>query len=453
MKEKAIFVIKCIIVLLPVLVIMLYSQKHLMSFIDEEIPYYLWNKEQCSSRNKEDYDVLILGDSVANAAYMPEILSDRCINLSLGGTTPMENYYTLKDYLNNHKTPKSVYISFMDMHLKQSECFWLRTMCSHRYSMSENWEMLQAAKKFNDQSVYTDNALIDYISYELYMPNKYIVALLNGGLNQRYKINMESYNTIELHRGRYMRIGNKENASAVEFNRYQVRPLYDYYYKKLIQLCMDEGIKVHIVKLPLPDVDAFSDEYRQQVDEYYNGLKNQFKDITFDKYDTYECYCFADKYHMNTHGALKFSIDIKKKYPNEFDDNFSTRQINVINEGILNETYNGEVFRWLGACPVYELLVIDGAGDFETRLALEIEQNNLNIIDSNIKGKSSKIYYVRHDDGEGKLDDIPVTLNDVGYVISSGDNKEYNIREEDISGIKVFVIDGNTNTIICQKDY
>ena len=81
-------------------------------FTDQEVPYYLWNREITNTKQDKKYDVLILGDSVANAAYIPEVLSDHVINLALGGTTPVENYYTMQDWLKYNPAPKVCYISF-----------------------------------------------------------------------------------------------------------------------------------------------------------------------------------------------------------------------------------------------------------------------------------------------------------------------------------------------------
>ena len=108
--------------MIPMIATCLYARSNLMAFGDNELPYYLWNKDFCSTPHDSQYDVIILGDSVANSAYMPEILSDHTVNLSIGGTTPMEAYYILKEWLHHNKAPKTVYMSFMDFHLQHSVC-------------------------------------------------------------------------------------------------------------------------------------------------------------------------------------------------------------------------------------------------------------------------------------------------------------------------------------------
>ena len=112
MKQIVKLIIKCGCVMLPLLVVCMYIRSHPLAFMDNEAPHYLWNKIKTNTAGGQTYDVLILGDSAANAAYMPEALSGTTLNLALGGTTPVENYYTLQDWLAHNPAPKACYISF-----------------------------------------------------------------------------------------------------------------------------------------------------------------------------------------------------------------------------------------------------------------------------------------------------------------------------------------------------
>ena len=59
----------------PMLAIYAYTWFNPLGYMDEESPHYLWNKEKVNSEETCYYDTIILGDSMANAAYMPEVLS------------------------------------------------------------------------------------------------------------------------------------------------------------------------------------------------------------------------------------------------------------------------------------------------------------------------------------------------------------------------------------------
>lgn len=115
--------IKCICVIAPLIAVCIFARINLLCFADNEAPYYAWNKDICNTRQEKRYDVLVLGDSASNGAYVPEILSDSTLSLALGGTTAVENYYILKEYLANNEAPNVIYISFSDTHMMREDCF------------------------------------------------------------------------------------------------------------------------------------------------------------------------------------------------------------------------------------------------------------------------------------------------------------------------------------------
>lgn len=72
--------LKCLYVMMPLLLIWIYIWKNLFAYVDEEAHYYLWNKQKTHVMQDQYYDTIILGDSVVNAAYILEILSDLTVN-------------------------------------------------------------------------------------------------------------------------------------------------------------------------------------------------------------------------------------------------------------------------------------------------------------------------------------------------------------------------------------
>lgn len=307
-------------VILPVIFVYIYTWMNPLGYMDEEAPYYMWNKEQANTRQEKDYRVIILGDSTANASYAPEILSDDTINLSLGGTTPVENYYILDDWLAHNNAPDVCYISFMDHHLYEEDCFWRRIVYSHRFRIGQIVEILKAAKEYNEDSIICENYKTDFISYELRLPNKYITSLMNAGFNQRYAENIEAWKQNDLHRGRYIgrTIQEGDIPDGIVYDEFCVSPLFDDYLKKLINLCEDKDIQVRIVKIPLPGKEKYTQEYTEGFHSYYKAIKKSFPGITVDWFSAYEEDKFVDSSHMNSHGALKFSKELKMLYSEDF---------------------------------------------------------------------------------------------------------------------------------------
>ena len=335
--------------LLPFICIPLYSKYNMIDFIDEETPYYIWNRDFCTSQHESGYKTVFLGDSTANAAFIPEALSDSVVNLAMGGATPAECYYIMNDYLANNTAPSDVFISFYDNHLYESTNFWNRTMYSHRFTPLQNLRIIQNAKKYKDNTIFTDTCCLDYISYELYLPNKYITALTNAGFNQRRQANKDAYYLIGLRSGRYLtKQSTQEDTAPLECSEFTVSDLFDYYYRQLIDLCVTKGIRVHLIKLPLPSDTVFTENYIRQFNGYYNDLKKDYPSISVDWLrGDYDKSCFCDQIHMNSHGALRFNTELlKSHYPYAFEGKIGDAQKEAIRINIIDETSIDDIFLW-----------------------------------------------------------------------------------------------------------
>ena len=452
MNKKLKFILKCILVILPFIVVMLYTKFSFMAFADEEAPYYIWNKDKCAKKQETSYEVVILGDSCANAAYIPELMSDKTINLSLGGTTPMENYYTMKEFLSNNEAPRAVYISFADQHLYGDECFFTRIMYNHRYSVSDCYEMLMTAKEYNDAYVYKDNAIKDFIEYELYLPNKYITSLSKAWFFTRYADNKNSYDGIEAHQGRYIKRCNDEwFDEEVVYENFTVSPLLDYYYRELIRLCITNDINVHLVKLPLPNANIFSENYNNQWNEYYNNLKIEFPSVTVDRWDTYNSWNFADGQHMNTHGSMKFSTEIKGKYNDEFNDEFSLNNMFALDDNVLFENKLEKQFDWITHAPFFSMIVYDGRGDFEEFYEEEHEGNKLSLIKIATVKNNKNIYVVYNIDNP--CPDYNVNISDNISVDVNGKFYLQGWTPFELNGYSIAMMNNEEGRMIVKRNF
>ena len=128
MKNLLKLTAKCFLVCLPMIAVTVYLRWQPFNYMDGEAPYYIWNRDQARQGSETYYETIILGDSVANSAFLPEVLSDGTINMALGGMTPVESYYVLEEWMDSHPAPKACYIAYQDIHLQQDECFWPRFM-------------------------------------------------------------------------------------------------------------------------------------------------------------------------------------------------------------------------------------------------------------------------------------------------------------------------------------
>lgn len=360
-------IVKCVCVMMPFIVLGCRMEQNMLAFADGEIPFYIWNREKTNATQDKRYRVVILGDSTPNAAYVPEILSQDTINLSIPGSTPMESYYVLKDWLENNAAPDACYFSFVDSYFNSDSFFWTRAMYSHRFRIDQNLEMLQAAISYQEPSILTGHYWLDFISYQMYLPNKYMAAFMNASFNQRYQANIRAKEANELHGGRHMTVGTAEymTTDTAVIDEFHVSPFFDSYYKKLIELCIEYDITPRIVKLPLPDSNQFTDHYKESFDEYYEDLQKKYPSITVDWFPLYPMNLFADGAHMNSHGALRFSMELKELHPEDFSTTeMDENQIAAIDDSIRGENKIEWILKWIDGKD-YTVLFYDKRGEFK----------------------------------------------------------------------------------------
>ena len=113
------FLVKCILALIPFILLVGYTWLNPMGYMDEEYPSWKYVKDVEEGRvvpvNKMDAK-LILGDSRAMADIVTTDMGEDYVNLDMGGATSIEMYYTLRNYIRNNGAPKQVYIMFAPFH-------------------------------------------------------------------------------------------------------------------------------------------------------------------------------------------------------------------------------------------------------------------------------------------------------------------------------------------------
>ncbi|MBQ8067978.1 MAG: hypothetical protein IJ201_06505 [Solobacterium sp.] len=312
-----------LIVLLPVVFLCLYIRYFPMNYGDDELSYYRWNKDITNSPDTPYYSTLILGDSSANAAYLPELLSEGTINLSLGGTTPIENYYVLENWLAAHEAPKHIFLSFMDYHLLYDNMFYERTVYSHLLTPAQEKAIVKDAFTIGEDYIAVEDAWLQLFEYDHCFPNRYMPSLLNAGFTERRDVNNENYASIALHRGAY--IGMTTDRYSVTkptvYEEFKVNEIFDVYYRRLLDLTKKHGIQVTIVSLPKPENAVYTDIYRERRDGYYKGLAHDYDNVQYHTGpDHFSGAYFHDWEHFNLYGAAHWSQLMKRSYPAAFPD-------------------------------------------------------------------------------------------------------------------------------------
>ncbi len=310
---------KSLLVLLPFFLLALYLKFCPLFYGDDELPYYVWTK----GLKKQDFEVVILGDSSANAAFLPNLLGENVVNLSLGGTTPIENYYVFQNYLKKNAKPKVCYISYNDKHLFECDCLYTRVFYSHILTFAQGVDLFREAHRHNEGAVLVEGWLHKWLSSYFYSPEIYLPAILASSFGDRLVKNKSLYRYDDMHFGSYQSRSRDENwiLEPESFDSFGMAELFAFYYERLLSLCSEEGIQVRLVKLPMNQPLTYTRQYEDDYKTFYAGIQDRFPAVTaiwlkdgFDQHD------FFDREHLNLNGAIRFSKMLRERYPSDFSD-------------------------------------------------------------------------------------------------------------------------------------
>lgn len=324
MRKFIIFSAKCILAASPIIAIILYTALCPFSYMDNEFPAWKYKKELQSGQVRyENTDTLILGDSGAMSALIPEKVCDDAVNLAAGGATSIEMYYFLKNYLNNNEAPENIVIMFSPFHYSAIDNFDTRTVYFRALSVKDAIELYREAGKLCAESVYRKGAVGDELAARLYLPTKYLPALYNARFITRYDENRTLYERIADSRG-HGYFGTAESCSDLNYEaKYTQMPesgdaaLLAMYMDKLLDECERTGGRVILLQPAMNEesFDALDDNYVTEYTSYIEALGDRHPAVEVETHiRRYQDDCFGDAMHLNEKGAARFSEEISEYF-------------------------------------------------------------------------------------------------------------------------------------------
>ena len=449
--------LKCALVSLPIWGLSIYLATATKQYSNEEVAYLTWNREQTSKKQDKYYSVIAIGDSACNACYMPEVMSDSMINLSVLGISPVEGYYILEDYLYNNEAPTDVFMTYNDTHFHYMELFWDEVVASHRFDLVTNFKIIKDAGSEVTEGRGTVGSIADLVAYETYFPSKYMASFMNSWEEDRASINESAYSKISLHKGRYTCVGNEEFITGRfrDYDGFYAKDIYVDYLDKAIKLCQDRGINVHLIKAPLPDNSNMSEEYINQINDFYGSFVDRYDNVTYDwPVQMYSGADFWDEVHLNNDGAYKFSCLIRNHFPEVFGDiDYTASMMDAIDDTIAMEIEAEDIFGYTKDRD-YTLLLYDGRDCIDDCRGSLASVNNMKIYPMDDQGLpdnyESLMYYCYSD--AAHVPDIEVTANDMGAYVSVDGGEQSMWQFHERAGIVAVVIDNVNKRIVTVKN-
>ncbi|MFK5937224.1 MAG: hypothetical protein QM497_02400 [Sulfurimonas sp.] len=243
-----------------------------MYYMDAEYPMWLEVKQIVNTKTDSKVDLIVLGDSRAKAGFIPNQLPIKSINLSLGGATPIEGYYTLKKYLENNPAPKKLVLSYTAIHLGNKTYYWSRTAPFGFLSDNEYQEVEALADKFKEEPIMKVGR--SYIDFKF--PKAYGSSFKNGIIGRRWQENKIVFLECLLAHGHHY-FGTAQFSNALNNESKKMRfvssALHNYYLQRLLKLANMKHIELYFYIMPYNEA-SFKHTNKQYINDYANNIKN-----------------------------------------------------------------------------------------------------------------------------------------------------------------------------------
>ena len=318
-----------IILSLPLIILCVWCAHFPMSYL--AIEYAMWAEERdythtapAENTALSSPEILIMGDSRAKSSFMPAILSedsDRQIyNIAIGGTTSVEMYYALSNYLKHHDAPEEVILTFAPYHFCTMDN-WQQTLYYNYLTLPELFEVERRVSDIGgDETTRYSGWFADIISFKLRLPNKYLDAVYTAHFTGNYSSNMEKYHSVQKDMG-YTEFGtdpgNDRPNYETHHKNFDYSPLVLDYYDRLLSLCRDNNIHVSIIQAPINEASSplISDDFINGYNSFLSSVKERYPEFTVETdIPVYDNKYFGDNNHLNRSGAEKFSTEFRDKY-------------------------------------------------------------------------------------------------------------------------------------------
>lgn len=319
---------KTLVVLIPVILVWIYLAAFPVYYMDGEYSYFTQVKDyRLGETDLAKSRILILGDSRAKSALIPEEISDSCISLAEGGSTSVEAYFTLKDYIEHMGAPEKVLLSVSSYHFTSFDGFWTRSVYFDFLSWKQASEVLKTAQDFDEAPALKEaggDGLLTLFEYKIKSPTKYMSPVINSFGENRKEINENAYREMLDSKGFKSFVSWWPTSAEHDMERFELLQTLDYYYRKTIDLCVENGIEVYSVNTPLiaetfEEAKKISDPFSAYFEELkYDYPESEFPGVHIDTdFQSYENQYFDDADHLNPLGAKKFTAWFCDTYLNK----------------------------------------------------------------------------------------------------------------------------------------
>ncbi len=284
---------------------------------DASYSYWQYTRKNSAENKPQSIDVMILGDSRAQAAINPlQFHQAEVFNYALGGATPVVGYYTLKHFLEKNRSPKKILLSYSVSVLSTSgeRIVYRKRMLPYFYiSFSEHRQVYRYM--LNENSLFYDVRSFSYYIKQI-NPFVYMKNISLDKLRHNKATNNSVKDYVGQHRG-HLLFGQNLSSAALNFEAKNKKPIEIskvnwIYLEKLVRLANENNTKIYWYSMPF--IQASCDVIKSK--NLQQGLTEKLKDYGVITLTTEQCLpnnYFGDANHVNKQGAFYVTKDVIEK--------------------------------------------------------------------------------------------------------------------------------------------
>lgn len=263
---------------------------------------------------------LFLGDSRLNTNVSVKQINDAW-SFAAGGSSPIEMYYALKNYLNIYNKPDTVFVSFSPRTFIEAYSFWGYAVRNDYLSAKQVNEVFANLTQFKEDTVLGNSPRIvfwlyklDYIKYyqtDLYKNHVFLAKFKNEQIISHFQTEKGIWNYPNLKNGCA-----KLNYET-HLKSFKPSKLLQLYFVKILDLCKKENIHLIFDFMPMNE-----SSYNKLNKQFISGYKSDITKIAHkypkftisDTVYSYKDEYFGDESHLNAKGKKIFTEYILRKY-------------------------------------------------------------------------------------------------------------------------------------------
>jgi hypothetical protein len=265
-------------------------------------------------------EILVLGDSRAHAAVLPDELGASARSLAAAGATPIEAHSLFNRYLAHHAPPRLLVVSFTPIHLEFDELFWERTARWKLIPTSDALAVFRRAEAFADPILGRPDVrrlALRWLRLRANLPVDYAAELRASKLGTRRSRNLGVL--AELERASGQRFYGEADAASEPNNevgrtRFQPSPLLDFYLREILDVAAERGTSVVFAAMPMnrSSLDRLDPRYATGWDRHLAHLAASRPEVVWEsKLWSLPDDHFGDGSHVNLRGARAVTRRLK----------------------------------------------------------------------------------------------------------------------------------------------